>query len=629
MKAPYQAVLPSPAQPSFSPRVARKIPPVADEALRSPGQPLDPATRAFMEPRFAHNFGNVRVHNDTKSAESARAVNAQAYTVGQQIVFGANQFAPMSYQGRELLAHELAHTVQQRSPAADPPSVHSNGILESSASAAARAVGKGQAVSFHLPASGICLSRQPVGATEDIERARLAAEAEAALARSGQLERKWEKQEAEESQEKAARQRKLFPPILSSLEGMPLLSDEEIPDEKKRRENEEKAKKARREQELEESHDRLLLLGGMLAKGATFNKTKLMALITKDSLLDLQLLTRYGLELPGSFWEVELQKAVELPGSFKKKEFTQKEFQKEVQKAIEKFDNAWTKAHGTAATSVSALTDEDVKAMQAEQQRKENEAAQAEGLQHVEGSLAGALGAAVTDIFTDDPKKITAGAKIGTGVSGTAGSIAAAKAVQIQERAARESTEKDVPPAAAERAPKPQSEPTPTPDQPPPSSAAAPPVADVPVPYAPGGPLEKTQPPVAFEKTEPGGAPQPGPPTQSSIPPGSPGGGGGGGRRRRQTIPGNPPPMPRRPPPPRPVISWFPRRDGVAVSPEDVLRILGIDHTRVIWSFNKGNNMNEYSLVGGKGLPPLAYTSGGYVRVDHDRWIEMGYPEHR
>jgi hypothetical protein len=74
------------------------------------------------------------------------------------------------------------------------------------------------------------------------ERARLEAEAEAALAREDKLESKWKNQEAEESEQKAARQQKLFPPVSSPLKGMPLLSDEEIP-EKKRRENEDRANK--------------------------------------------------------------------------------------------------------------------------------------------------------------------------------------------------------------------------------------------------------------------------------------------------------------------------------------------------------------------------------------------------
>jgi hypothetical protein len=79
------------------------------------GQPLDPPTRARMEPRFAHDFSHVRVFTDAQAAESARGVAAQAYTLGSQIVFAAGQYAPHSSQGRGLLAHELAHVVQNDS----------------------------------------------------------------------------------------------------------------------------------------------------------------------------------------------------------------------------------------------------------------------------------------------------------------------------------------------------------------------------------------------------------------------------------------------------------------------------------------------------------------------------------
>ena len=86
---------------------------VVHDVLRSPGQPLDPATRAFMEPRFGHDFSKVRVHTNAKAADSARAVNALAYTVGPDVVFGAGQYAPHTIGGRQVLAHELTHTIQQ------------------------------------------------------------------------------------------------------------------------------------------------------------------------------------------------------------------------------------------------------------------------------------------------------------------------------------------------------------------------------------------------------------------------------------------------------------------------------------------------------------------------------------
>jgi hypothetical protein len=97
-------------------------PAIVNEALSSSGQPLDAKTRAFMEPRFGHDFARVRIHADERAAASARAVDAHAYTVGSNIVFGAGEFQPDSPQGRTILAHELAHVVQQ-SAATHPPSL--------------------------------------------------------------------------------------------------------------------------------------------------------------------------------------------------------------------------------------------------------------------------------------------------------------------------------------------------------------------------------------------------------------------------------------------------------------------------------------------------------------------------
>src|SRR5437763_12003279 len=82
-------------------------------ALRSPGQPLDAASRAYFEPRFGQEFGNVRVHTGMSAARSARDVSAHAYTVGQNIVFATGRFAPATQTGRRLIAHELTHVVQQ------------------------------------------------------------------------------------------------------------------------------------------------------------------------------------------------------------------------------------------------------------------------------------------------------------------------------------------------------------------------------------------------------------------------------------------------------------------------------------------------------------------------------------
>lgn len=90
-------------------------PPIVNEVLHSSGQPLDPSTRAFMEPRFGHDFSRVRVHTDARAAESARAVNALAYSVGRDVVFGLGHYRPASIEGRKLLAHELTHVLQQGS----------------------------------------------------------------------------------------------------------------------------------------------------------------------------------------------------------------------------------------------------------------------------------------------------------------------------------------------------------------------------------------------------------------------------------------------------------------------------------------------------------------------------------
>lgn len=112
------------AQPALAAALARvpssskqaepnAVPSIVHEVLGSPGQPLDSGTRAFMESRFNHDFSHVRIHTGAKSAESAWSVNALAYTVGRDIVFGSRAYAPETSGGRRLLAHELAHVVQQ------------------------------------------------------------------------------------------------------------------------------------------------------------------------------------------------------------------------------------------------------------------------------------------------------------------------------------------------------------------------------------------------------------------------------------------------------------------------------------------------------------------------------------
>jgi hypothetical protein len=86
----------------------------AADGLSSPGRTLEPDVRQTMEQRFGHDFSSVRIHSDGGAGRSAAALAARAYTVGEHIVFGQGEYAPQSREGRHLLAHELAHTVQQR-----------------------------------------------------------------------------------------------------------------------------------------------------------------------------------------------------------------------------------------------------------------------------------------------------------------------------------------------------------------------------------------------------------------------------------------------------------------------------------------------------------------------------------
>lgn len=129
------------ASPAPAPRVA---PASVQDVLRSPGRPLDAGTRGYMEPRFGHSFADVRVHTDTRADESARAMSAVAYTVGRDMVFGAGAYQPGTASGRRLLAHELAHVVQQRGSGTPggPPRVDSTPALEHEASRAADAVSR-------------------------------------------------------------------------------------------------------------------------------------------------------------------------------------------------------------------------------------------------------------------------------------------------------------------------------------------------------------------------------------------------------------------------------------------------------------------------------------------------------
>jgi len=106
----FGAVSIHPARSGASPAV----PFSAHEAVRSPGRPLATAARAFFEPRFGHDFSQVRIHADARAAAAATAMAARAFTLGDHVVFGAGEYAPHDPSGRRLLAHELTHVAQQR-----------------------------------------------------------------------------------------------------------------------------------------------------------------------------------------------------------------------------------------------------------------------------------------------------------------------------------------------------------------------------------------------------------------------------------------------------------------------------------------------------------------------------------
>ena len=93
----------------------QEVPASIDRALAKPGRPLEPTLRRDMDQRFGYDFSRVRVHTDAAAEQSTHDVNATAYTVGHHIVFGTGRFVPEEHQGRQLIAHELTHVVQQNS----------------------------------------------------------------------------------------------------------------------------------------------------------------------------------------------------------------------------------------------------------------------------------------------------------------------------------------------------------------------------------------------------------------------------------------------------------------------------------------------------------------------------------
>lgn len=154
---------------NHEPAFAGNAPLAAQQGLRSADEPLDAATRAQLEPRFGHDFSDVRVHRDPQAAASARALRAKAFTVGNDIVFAAGRFSPTTNPGRQLLAHELAHVVQQSRGGA-APALDTEASHEHSAGRAAEAIANGTGPVQVEGATGVGLAR--AAETDPIDEAR-------------------------------------------------------------------------------------------------------------------------------------------------------------------------------------------------------------------------------------------------------------------------------------------------------------------------------------------------------------------------------------------------------------------------------------------------------------------------
>jgi hypothetical protein len=140
----------APAQPRLRPRLTAVSLRATRDALRDAPRPLDPGPRSLLEHRFGRPLDDVRVHAGPRAAEAAHQQDSEAFTVGRDIVFGAGRYAPETSEGLELLAHEVAHTIQQdgaagRAPLARLTSTVPGDALEREADAAARAVVAGPA----------------------------------------------------------------------------------------------------------------------------------------------------------------------------------------------------------------------------------------------------------------------------------------------------------------------------------------------------------------------------------------------------------------------------------------------------------------------------------------------------
>lgn len=138
-----------------------QIPHAVQSVVNSGGQPLEPDIRTQMGSRFGHDFREVRIHTDARAADSAKLLNAKAYTVGRDVVFSEGRYSPDAIEGKRLLAHELAHVIQQSRGGSTPKGDIAEGSLEHSAEHAATQVALASGSVAVQGASGIGIARSP------------------------------------------------------------------------------------------------------------------------------------------------------------------------------------------------------------------------------------------------------------------------------------------------------------------------------------------------------------------------------------------------------------------------------------------------------------------------------------
>jgi len=154
---------------SVSARGAGSVPSIVEDVLSSPGQPLDTATRDDFGSRFGHDFSRVRVHTSEVAGQSANAVGALAYTVGPNIAFASGNYAPTESRGRRLLAHELAHVVQQGAAPRTPATAQQSDDSGGATSPAARVDTIARADSPLIQRLSLCtLAALPDASTDDM-----------------------------------------------------------------------------------------------------------------------------------------------------------------------------------------------------------------------------------------------------------------------------------------------------------------------------------------------------------------------------------------------------------------------------------------------------------------------------